>query len=139
MRKLNRIVIHCTATMPFVSVDSIKRFWKEVCNWKAPGYHFLIKPNGVSVELLPIDKVSNGARGYNHDSIHIAYIGGINHKKEPEDTRTDKQKETLLTLISNIMAEYPDLKIIGHRDLPGVKKACPSFNVKQWLADVFNN
>ena len=27
-------------------------------------------------------------------------------------------------------------EILGHRDLPGVRKACPSFDVSSWLAEI---
>jgi len=27
---------------------------------------------------------------------------------------------------------YPKAKILGHRDLPGVRKACPCFDVRKW-------
>jgi N-acetylmuramoyl-L-alanine amidase len=30
-----------------------------------PGYHFIILPNGIPVQLLPIDEVSNGVKGFN--------------------------------------------------------------------------
>lgn len=26
--------------------------------------------------------------------------------------------------------------ILGHRDLPGVRKECPCFNTKKWLEDI---
>jgi hypothetical protein len=28
--------------------------------------------------------------------------------------------------------DYPQAEVLGHRDIPGVKKDCPSFNVKEW-------
>jgi N-acetylmuramoyl-L-alanine amidase len=34
----------------------------------------------------------------------------------------------LLSLLMDLRRFYPDARILGHRDFPGVRKACPSFN-----------
>jgi N-acetylmuramoyl-L-alanine amidase len=36
--------------------------------------------------------------------------------------------------IVELTERYPQAKVFGHRDFPGVKKACPSFDVRQWLS-----
>ena len=46
-----------------------------------------------------------------------------------EDTRTPEQKETLQRLLERLKEDYPDARVVGHRDLPGVKKDCPCFDV----------
>jgi N-acetylmuramoyl-L-alanine amidase len=139
MRKINRIVIHCTATQQSAKVESILNYWKTQLGWKMPGYHFLISPDGEVHKLLPIDQVSNGAAGYNHDSIHISYIGGIDASGKPVDNRTDAQIKSMLALIATLKLNdfLSQLPVIGHRDLPGVTKACPSFDVKNWLNTIY--
>jgi N-acetyl-anhydromuramyl-L-alanine amidase AmpD len=47
---------------------------------------------------------------------------------KPKDTRTDEQKESLRVLIDKITKKFPDVDILGHRDL-NPKKACPCFDV----------
>ena len=47
----------------------------------------------------------------------------------PCDTRTPEQKETLRRLIERLKEDYPEAKVMGHRDLPGVKKDCPCYDV----------
>jgi len=32
--------------------------------------------------------------------------------------------------------QHPQAVIVGHRDLPGVAKACPCFDVKRWLREI---
>lgn len=54
----------------------------------------------------------------------------------PADTRTDAQKRSMAALLRSLRLDYPDACIIGHRDLPGVKKACPCFDVKAWLQSI---
>ena len=96
-----------------------------------PGYHFIIKPNGEVVQLLEIEKVSNGVKGFNSVSINISYIGGVDSKNRPTDNRTPAQKKALFDLLKKLKKQFPKAIIQGHRDFPGVKKACPSFNAKE--------
>ena len=128
MRMINYIVIHCTATMPDAKVESIRRYWKEVLGWNAPGYHHIIDAAGVITDLLPHEKASNGVGGWNTQLINIAYIGGIDAEGKAKDTRTPQQKNALKELILKCKALYPHAKVQGHRDFPNVKKACPSFD-----------
>jgi len=95
-----------------------------------PGYHFIIKPNGEVVQLLEIEKVSNGVKGFNSVSINISYIGGVDSQNKPIDNRTENQKKALLDLLKKLKKQFPRAIIQGHRDFPEVKKACPSFNAK---------
>lgn len=136
MREITNIVLHCTATPQTATVESILKFWKEVNKWDKPGYHFIIKPDGEIVELLPIDKVANGAAGHNTHSIHISYIGGIDENNDPVDNRTIEQKYSQLILVLRMKKKVPSAIVLGHTDFPNVSKACPSFNVADWLNEV---
>lgn len=130
MRLIKYCVLHCTATQPEASVEAIKNYWKSI-GWKKPGYHILIDQNGIPHYLAPFDQITNGVKGYNLESIHISYIGGIDRDGKPKDTRTPQQKATILKCIKEAL-EYVGRKLIiqGHRDF-GVNKACPCFNAKQ--------
>lgn len=136
MRTITHIVLHCTATPQATTVASIRRYWKDVKKWKSPGYHHIIVPDGTIANLLPIEEVSNGVAGHNANSIHISYIGGIDSKGNALDNRTDAQKATQVELLKKYKAMFPDAIICGHRDFPGVKKSCPSFDVKTWLKTI---
>lgn len=131
MRVIKYIAVHCTATSQTTSIDSIKNYWKTNLGWKMPGYHFIIKPDGEAVKLLSVDEVSNGVKGFNSETINISYIGGIDKQGKPIDNRTEAQKATLLKLLKEFRAKFPNAVIQGHRDFPNVKKACPSFNAKK--------
>ena len=131
MRKIKYIAVHCTATPQTTSIDSIKNYWKTNLGWKMPGYHFIIKPDGEAVKLLSVDEVSNGVKGFNSQTINISYIGGVDKQGNPIDNRTEAQKATLLKLLKEFRAKFPNAIIQGHRDFPNVKKACPSFNAKK--------
>ena len=74
---------------------------------------------------------ANGCAGANDTSLHIAYVGGIDHVTGREcDTRTQAQKQTLWSLIALMKKTYHVTDVIGHRDWPGVKKSCPCFDAK---------
>ena len=130
MREIKFLAVHCTATPQTATVSSIQNYWKNVLKWKMPGYHFIIKPNGEVVQLLEIEKVSNGVKGFNSVSINISYIGGVDSKNKPIDNRTEAQKKALIDLLKKLKKQFPKAIIQGHRDFPEVKKACPSFNAK---------
>lgn len=136
MRKITHIVLHCTATPQTATVKSIQNYWRNSLGWKSPGYHHIIKHTGEIVDLLPIDKPSNGVAGHNASSIHISYIGGVDAKGNPVDNRSQQQKDSQIMLLKKYKAMFPNAIICGHRDFPGVKKACPSFDVKTWLTTI---
>jgi N-acetylmuramoyl-L-alanine amidase len=130
MRDIKYIVIHCTATQPNTTKQAILNYWKNTLKWKSVGYHRLIDANGVIHELAKYEETTNGVKGYNSNSIHFSYIGGIDEAGRPKDTRTIKQKEILLYLIKQAKKQFPNAIVQGHRDFKGVVKACPSFDAK---------
>ena len=138
MRKIEYIVIHCTATSQDATVAAIQNYWQQVLGWKTPGYHYLIDKSGNSTQLLGIDKVANGVKNYNAHSIHISYIGGINAAGKSIDNRTISQKETILFLLRQLKRKFPQAIIQGHRDFPNVKKDCPCFNAKKEYEAIFD-
>lgn len=136
MRTITHIVLHCTATPQDATVASIQRYWKNTLKWNAPGYHHIILPSGQAVDLLPINQVSNGVAGHNSHSIHISYIGGVDTKGRAVDNRTPEQISAQIDLLRKYKAMFPAAEVLGHRDFPGVKKECPSFDVRKWLQTI---
>lgn len=136
MRTITHIVIHCTATPQSTKIDSIQRYWRETLGWSKPGYHFIIEANGNIDELLPIEEPSNGVAGFNSKLINIAYVGGIDASGKPIDNRTSQQKAALIGTIKELKLKYPLAIIQGHRDFPGIIKACPSFDAKTTYANL---
>ena len=131
MRDIKYIAVHCTATTQKTSISAIQSYWKNQLGWKMPGYHFIVLPDGTAVQLLPIEEVSNGVKGFNSVLINIAYLGGVDAKNNPLDNRTPQQKATLLELLKKYKKQFPKAIIQGHKDFPNVKKACPSFDAKK--------
>lgn len=142
-RKINYIVIHCTATREgqHVTVADIDR-WHKQRGWKGIGYHYVVYLDGVVHAGRPIEQVgAHVGSPHNADSIGIVYVGGLDKSGQPKDTRTFAQKMSLQKLIEELHAKYPEASILGHRDFSPDKnhngkiekwewmKACPSFDV----------
>lgn len=149
MRNITRIFLHCTASWQHsTTVESLKAEFKAK-GWKNPGYHWVIFPDGKIVKLLEESKVANGVKGYNSNSIHVAWVGGIN-KEHPKgiDNRTPEQKLALFDLLTKIKLRYKDAMILGHRDISpdlnhnGVVdpweyiKDCPCFDAMVEFMDI---
>ena len=131
-RAIKYIAVHCTASPQTATVAAIQRYWRDSLGWKSPGYHLLIEPNGTIHRLLDFNGIANGVRGFNKESVHISYIGGIDKNGKPVDNRTAVQKEAILKCIKEVI-EWSDNKCLiiqGHRDFPNAKKACPCFDAK---------
>ena len=130
-RRINRIVVHCTATEEGkdYTVDWIRRVHKKR-GWSDIGYHYVIYRDGSLHEGRDINLVGTHARGYNTGSIGVVYVGGCprgdTHKNK--DTRTPEQKDTLLRLLKDLRKMYPHAEIVGHKDLNAT--GCPSFDAK---------
>lgn len=147
MRKIERIFVHCTASQQTKTADDIKKEFKNK-GWKNPGYHYLIDASGVTHKLLSEDEVSNGVYGYNQTSINVAYIGGIDSSGKGVDNRSEKQKESLRNILSELKKKYPNAKIMGHRDISPDKnsngivdpweriKECPCFDAITEYKDI---
>lgn len=133
MRRIDWIVVHCTATPEgrAVSVADITRWHVQGNKWRTIGYHHVIGLKGEHWATLPENLIGNHARGANANGIGVCYVGGLDRlAKNAKDTRTAEQKITLRKVLMELKARYPNAKIVGHRDVPGTRKACPSFDAK---------
>lgn len=125
------IVIHCSATNHDYPVESLRRDHLAQ-GFMTIGYHFYIRKDGTVTQHRKLLEVGAHARGYNRCSIGICYEGGLDRNGEPHDTRTPAQKRELRDLISILRRLFPWAKVVGHRDLPGVHKACPCFSCREY-------
>lgn len=128
------IVVHCSATRPGMDIGADEiRVWHKQKGWSDIGYHYVIRRNG-KIELGRRLEVEGAhVQGHNHHSVGICLVGGIADIGKPHNNFTPDQMMSLLSLLDDLKGKYPDAKIQGHRDFPGVAKACPSFDVRKWL------
>lgn len=144
MQKINKIVIHHSAS-EFGNAALITK-WHLDRGFFTIGYHFVILNGQISHSLFnsdfdghietgrPLDfdefmtsvEVGAHAIGVNHTSIGICLIGNTDF--------STRQMHSLVNLLERILRSITSVKsIIGHRDLPGVSKNCPGFDVAKFL------
>lgn len=136
IRRVEYIIIHCAATPSDMDIgaEEIRR-WHLKRGWFDIGYHYVVRRDGTVEKGRPDTRPGAHARGYNHLSLGICMVGGVaDDGKTPENNFTEDQFANLRMLVRGLAMRYPDAQIIGHRDLPNVRKACPSFDVTEWWA-----
>lgn len=127
------VTIHCAATpegrdvkAPAISQWDIEKFGQV-------SYHWVVELDGRAVRTLRDDQKGAHTGGANSGNIGVCYIGGCDRHMEPKDTRTAAQKRSLREIIKTYQAQYPKVIVLGHRNWPNVKKACPSFDAPGWV------
>ena len=133
--KTDFIAIHCSATanQDFGAADIDK--WHRKNGWACIGYHYVIRRNGTVEEGRDEAVVGAHVSGWNEVSLCICMVGGVdaNDHTKAKNNFTPEQFASLKELLVKLKAKYPKAKIQGHRDFPKVAKACPSFDVAEWL------
>lgn len=131
------IAIHCSATKPdqYWDEDDIRQLHQS-WGWLDAGYNIVITRDGVVQIARPLDYRGAHVRGFNSRAVGVCLIGGIDKNGKPDNNFTDEQFDALETTIRFLRLYAPHAKIKGHRDFPGVRKACPSFDVAEWLSEL---
>lgn len=135
------IIVHCSATKEDqdIGVTEIDR-WHRAKGWAGIGYHYVIRRDGAIEEGRPQDLIGAHCEGFNSESVGVCMVGGVNADdiNLAEDNFTDEQYESLADLLQALFEEYPKASLMGHRDMPNVPKACPSFDVRKWYSDLLS-
>ncbi len=129
MRKIDKIIIHCTATPEGrpVSVRDIDG-WHRARGFRMIGYHYLVGLDGTVSVGRPESDMGAHCSGHNLHSIGVCYAGGIDRDTfQPKDTRTPEQRQALRRLVAELKLRYPGASVHGHREFAA--KACPCFDV----------
>ena len=130
MRELNRIILHCTATRAGeqINVKQIDK-WHRDRGWSEIGYHYVLYADGTIATGRDIRKKGAHVKGHNHDSVGVAYVGGVDSNLVPQDTMTMQQEMAFLHLVNSLRVVFGDMSVHGHNEFSS--KACPSFNVQE--------
>lgn len=133
------ITIHCTATPEGRdnTADEVSKW--DIARFGQVSYHHVFELNGKDVQTLRYDQRGAHTGGHNTGNVGLSYVGGtttLNAGAKPKDTRTPEQKKAMEVRVRELLQRYPNAKVRGHRDWPGVAKACPSFDVRAWLKEI---
>lgn len=132
------IVIHCSATGDNQDIGAAEiDKWHRANGWSCIGYHYVIRRNGKIEEGRDRDVVGAHVANWNEVSVGICMVGGVdaNDVTKAKNNFTPEQFESLHELLLELRIYYPNATIQGHRDFPKVAKACPSFDVAEWMKE----
>lgn len=145
MQRIDYIAIHCSAT-PATAADvdaNAIRSWHRKQGWRDIGYHYVITRSGEVQKGRPDDQPGAHERQINRNSLAVCLVGGsppigsdAHRRGLGENNFTPAQWAALETLVKQLSAKHPRAEVLGHRDVPGVKKACPSFDARAWWAAI---
>jgi len=132
MRKIDLIIIHCSATSEKQDIGAAEiKKWHLARGWKDIGYHHIIRRNGV-IEAGRSEAITGAhTEGHNSNSIGVCLVGGIDRTGKAVSNFTPVQWASLINLIRTLKSKYPNATIHGHREY--ANKDCPSFDVQEWL------
>ena len=127
------IVIHCASTKPSMDIGAkeIDR-WHRERGWLSIGYAKVLKRDGTVEQGRPDDAVQAHVKGYNHIAYGLCLVGGLSEDNKDEDNFTAEQWESLKKTLEELVAKYPEARIVGHYELDE-SKTCPNFNVREYL------
>lgn len=135
------LVVHCSATQANMDIGAKEiDLWHRQRGFDRIGYHQIIRRNGKLEQGRPLDMPGAHAQGFNLLSWGVCLIGGVDVNGplgKPEANYTPEQFRTLTAVLHAWGDLAPNAKPLGHRDLPSPHarlKACPSFDVRHWLA-----
>jgi N-acetyl-anhydromuramyl-L-alanine amidase AmpD len=128
------LTIHCAATPEGRDVKAKTVTEWDIAKFGQPSYHWVVELGGAAIRTLRDNQKGAHVGKANTDNIGICYVGGMDKKMaKPKDTRTREQKAAMSSLVQEYQRRFPGIVIRGHRDWPGVKKACPSFDAPAWI------
>lgn len=117
-----RIVLHHSASGSHTTWQNIQD-WHLKNGWAGIGYHYVIHADGGIYRGRPEDKA--GAHAYqdakheaNSDGIGICLVGNF-MLTQP----TTPQLDSLVELVRDIWTRYPDIPVVGHREV--MATSCP--------------
>ena len=127
---INYLVVHCSDTennLNFTATDIHKMHLGF--GWDGIGYHKIIQRSGKVENGRPEYWIGAHVKGKNEISLGVCLIG--------KDKFTKKQFRSLERVLKKWKIEYPDAKILGHKDIGNTNKTCPNFEVITWSKNKF--
>ena len=136
MRKINKIIVHHTASNPTATkLEDIDTWHKArgfslVSNTYA-GYHYIIEDGPPTVRLgRGVDRTGAHCRGYNTKSIGCAITGSFENGGIP----SPEQYRIAVQLVADLCRQFPDADVKGHNELGSTH--CPGIDMDKFRKDV---
>ena len=114
MRKINYIVVHCSATREGCTLTSeALEAEHRRRGFRTTGYHYYIRRDGTVLGTRSLELPGAHCRGHNKYSIGICYEGGLDARGNPKDTRTPEQRSALHLLVYQLLSRAGPLGNLG--------------------------
>jgi len=133
-RHIDKIIVHCSFSPQGRGDDAhtidkwhLERWGKN----SGCGYHVIVKEDGTIQKGRWMDYSGSHVKGHNKHSIGICRIGGMRKDGTQKMDATNAQIKAIRK-VSKLLASMYDLPmsdVIGHSEVPRVKKSCPLLNM----------
>ena len=128
--EIQRFVVHHSASDPArTTVEDIRHWHVDENGWDDIGYHRIISSIG-TIELgRDPSYIPAAQRGHNTGTFAVCLVGD---NTKPEWRWHSEQVHALLKLWVAMRELYPNIELVGHRDLvPGTQ--CPGLDIRAML------
>ena len=128
MRKINKFIVHHSASDYRTTVDDIRDWHVHGNGWSDIGYHYIILADGSIEEGRPVTKIGAHCKGKNRYSIGICVVGNFEHT-----TPTPQQVASLVKKLNDLCATYKLTweNVYAHCDFS--TPLCPGMNLNHVL------
>lgn len=134
MRKINYIVVHCSATREgCVLAPQALEAEHRRRGFRGTGYHYYIRRDGSVLDTRPLQLPGAHVKGHNAHSIGVCYEGGLDAGGKPKDTRTPEQRSALRLLVHRLLKQFRDARVCGHRDLSPDRDGDGTVEPREWV------
>lgn len=122
------LIVHCSDTNSRSVTNASHIHEMHISfGWDGIGYHKIIGRTGLIENGRPEYWVGAHAYEFNKKSLGVCLIG--------KDKFTKIQFMSLYKVLKKWKLQYPNAKIIGHKDTNNTTKTCPNFDVNLWCID----
>ena len=129
-KKISLLVVHCSDTENGQNLSAIDIHKMHLgFGWDGIGYHKIIQRSGKVENGRPEYWIGAHVKGKNKISLGVCLIG--------KNKFTKKQFKSLERVLRKWKMEYPNAKILGHKDTGDTNKTCPNFDVVTWSKNKF--
>ena len=124
MRKINKIIIHHSASPAKTTVDDIRDWHVHGNGWSDIGYHYIILADGSIEEGRPVKTIGAHCKGKNRYSIGVCVVGNFESNQPTPD-----QVTSFVKIVNDLCAGYNLTwdNVYGHCDFS--TSVCPGLNM----------